>query len=290
MKVELSHDILARKVYERASADDKMKLKVEQFIKQRYAYNQLQSKSRLTVEDINYIKPYLDSVTLTPEERKFVESNQARIRRKKLLTITAAVAVFVIILALLIWSLRSRMLIQGQKAKLANANKMLSAAQQSVEKTAKQMKAQADSTLTVAQNNYLLKNNLKTTQEELEKTNQALQEAVKKLEDVNKNASSQILADKAKSSLEAGDKKQAFQLAKSAWEMNNDNALACQVLAKIQNPKVTWRDKLPKEEVMRAIKTGEKSFGTNEAASTQALESVGVRQVNIIPSKVKRSR
>jgi len=57
MKIEISHDLLARKVYERASADDKMRLKISTFIRSRYA-DYKERKTLLITADLNYIEPY----------------------------------------------------------------------------------------------------------------------------------------------------------------------------------------------------------------------------------------
>jgi len=84
MKVELAHDILAQKVYERVSTDQKRIREVERLIKQRFQF--LQGEPKLSSEEVDYIRPYLSKVHITEEEKAFVEKswrrqNAQRIRR-----------------------------------------------------------------------------------------------------------------------------------------------------------------------------------------------------------------
>lgn len=82
MKIEISHDTLARKVYERASADDKMRLKVSTFLRTRYA-EYLERNILLSVADLNYIEPYEKDLqtlfeTTEPEKWQFVQRSKQR--------------------------------------------------------------------------------------------------------------------------------------------------------------------------------------------------------------------
>ena len=92
MKIELSHDILAQKVYERVSLEDKRLREVERLVRERYAF--YQGEPKLGQEEVDFVKPYLKKVDLTANERSFVEQSRKRIvarRRRRLLTIAAVV-------------------------------------------------------------------------------------------------------------------------------------------------------------------------------------------------------
>ena len=106
MKYELSHDILAKKVYEKSSQDDKMLRKIESFIKERHEYFLAQGVM-LVKEDLEYISPYLAKVNVTPEEKAFVENSRKQVKRnegRKLIT-TLAIFVLPVLVALLAWAL-----------------------------------------------------------------------------------------------------------------------------------------------------------------------------------------
>lgn len=82
MKIELSHDILARKIYEKSSAEDKMLLKIENLV--RNGYERYQERNLLmSSEDYEYVFPALENLTITREERAFVDKSGRTIRRKQ---------------------------------------------------------------------------------------------------------------------------------------------------------------------------------------------------------------
>ncbi len=82
MKIELSHDILARKIYEKSSSEDKMLLKLENLIKS--DYERYQERNLLMAsEDYEYVFPFLDNLTITAEERDFVDRSGRSIKRKQ---------------------------------------------------------------------------------------------------------------------------------------------------------------------------------------------------------------
>ncbi len=97
MKIEIAHDLLARKVYERASADDKMRLKVSTFIRSRYA-DYLERKQLLITADLNYIEPYQADLARIfahePETLAFIKKSQYRKRFWRIIII-ASLAAFI---------------------------------------------------------------------------------------------------------------------------------------------------------------------------------------------------
>lgn len=106
MKFELSHDILAKKVYEKSSQEDKMLRKIEAFIRERYEYF-VATGVMLGKKDLEYIGRYLDNVNITPKQEKFIADSQRRVRRSEGRKIINALLLVVmpILIGLLGWAL-----------------------------------------------------------------------------------------------------------------------------------------------------------------------------------------
>ena len=85
MKYELSHDTIARLVFDKASSEARTRRKVEKYIRERReAY--LQRGVQLTEDDLDYIDPYLDQIRISTEEEDFLEAGRKALlqaRRKK---------------------------------------------------------------------------------------------------------------------------------------------------------------------------------------------------------------
>lgn len=81
MKFELSHDALAKVVYDQASTADKMRLKVANFIKGRHQHFN-EHKSLLNKEDLEYIKRYLPQLELEQEVQQFIRNSELAVNRK----------------------------------------------------------------------------------------------------------------------------------------------------------------------------------------------------------------
>ncbi len=107
MRIELSHDILAKKVFEKASNEDKMLLQIERLITdshQRYVSREL----FMDRADVEYIDPFLKKVTSTEEELEFIDASKAHIAeidRKRRLRVfrTNAIMLGLILIAIAAW-------------------------------------------------------------------------------------------------------------------------------------------------------------------------------------------
>ncbi|WP_367388965.1 hypothetical protein [Lewinella sp. LCG006] len=95
MKYELSHDTIARQVFEKASIEARTRRKVERFVRERHEAWQ-QRGARLTQDDLDYIGPYLGQINLTKEEDQFIVMGRKELvrqgRRRRLL-ITSIIAI-----------------------------------------------------------------------------------------------------------------------------------------------------------------------------------------------------
>jgi hypothetical protein len=99
MKLELSHDILAKKVYDRISAEEKTLRKVERFIRDRYHFYEGRS-NKLRREEINYIAPYLSKVDISAQERFFVEEGIKGQRQRRMVLLGLMGIAFIALLSL----------------------------------------------------------------------------------------------------------------------------------------------------------------------------------------------
>jgi len=267
MKIELSHDILAKKVYEKASSEDRMRLKIEQFVHQRFAYFQ-QRGALLGAEDINYVQPYLPLLIITPEELAFIKKSKSATQRK---FIVGAVVVGVFIVVILILWMRSAATARDLEAKQIQIEKQALA----IDSISREREARADAEVAAVLDKNTLAKTLKAARDSLYLLTQQLEadkqsiEAVKNKTD--KNVSTYLGAE-SKAAFNAGDKNKAYQLAKEAWNFDKSNNDACLVISKIDNANVKWTDKVSSTQVESAI---------------QRIESQKKVQINPIAIKPK---
>jgi len=81
VKIELSHDILAKNIFDKASAEDKTRLKILNFIKGRYAdYEASKNKVLLKKGDLDYIGPYTSQLA---KENRLDEKELGFIKKSK---------------------------------------------------------------------------------------------------------------------------------------------------------------------------------------------------------------
>lgn len=232
MKIELSHDLLAKKIHEKASAEDKMLLRVRKFIQDRFNYFN-ESKALLSFNDINYISPYLDKLSLEPHETRFIR------RSKDRLWIIAAVVAFVglFILGIIFYFINrtSKIELQSQErmaAQLAKYEEISAHAQE------------LSSALTAS------RQGLDATKEELHFALLALQErndtlvnsyatykvkqgySIEQLQNDLKIAQSSKLSELA-ASLVSLNQSYSFRLATKAWQLNPENQQAMNTLYRL---------------------------------------------------------
>lgn len=133
MTIELYHDILARKVYEQASAGEKMRLKVERRIKERYAYYlETERQALLNKHLLDYITPYLGQLDITEAQRAFVEESRNAVGRAAMRRriYTAGVLLILILLALATWQWnkeieKGKEAVKNERIKQARVTKLL---------------------------------------------------------------------------------------------------------------------------------------------------------------------
>jgi len=222
MKIELSHDILAKRIYNKASDEDKMRLKMQEFLQERLSYYK-ENGVLLGKTDLNYIAPFLDVITMTEEEEALLKKSKQRLgRKRRRLIVTVAGS----IVLLLIFNGITRMSNSNTSYYLTQEQHQIALLEEEQEK--KQVaEARADSLYKV-----LIEKDPAFTQQ-LINTYDTLQQVQLALENERDIAQSSTLSTLAKEAWEQDDKNYAFQLAAKSWELNHKNKQACEILYKI---------------------------------------------------------
>ncbi|BDS09522.1 hypothetical protein [Aureispira anguillae] len=227
MKIELSHDILAKRIYDKSSVEDKMRIKIHQLLNDHLTLYE-ENNVLLSKDDLIYINPFLDSIELTPKEYKLVKKSEQFIRRKRyrLYFLVAIVAALLIAFNLITWS----------------ANEQNEALLQEEEEHVQLLQTE-DSLRTLAEMRadtlyqQLLKTDPQFTKQ-LIASFDTLRMAKESAEIERNIAQSSTLSNLAETALEQEDKNYAFQLAAKAWELNHDNQLACDLLYRISGSSI----------------------------------------------------
>jgi len=289
MKLELSHDALALTIYDKASTDDKMLLKVRNFIANRFAFF-TESKVLLSRDDLNYIEPYLKRISLEPHERIFIQQSYQRLWLKRgLIILLVLLATFVLAYF---------------------ANKTQQVKNTSEEKLAQELKRyqllQAEAR-TISDSLVKSRTGLQATEEvleitllELQKKNDTILHAYAHYRlqhdyDVEQMKQQLHLAQSAKLSelaaaLPKSEKKYAFQLAAKAWELNPDNQQAIAVLYNIGGK----GKRKSKQQTWTIIRTQRKKMGTLSEKDFKKIFSksntVTVNQNKKVADQIKEAK
>lgn len=101
MKVELANDFLARKIYEAASIDDKARAVARNFIENSYIRFCGSPQRLLSHQELAFIQPYLDRLSLNSEHKNYIEQSRQKLqrtRRRKRLREGSVVALICIVI------------------------------------------------------------------------------------------------------------------------------------------------------------------------------------------------
>jgi WD40 repeat protein len=109
--LELRHDALASKIYEKFTALEKDIIDVRQFIENEYSAYEKRGKL-LTTDDLKYIAPYEDKLFLNKPMEAFIEKSKKEIQRAKIrrrnITVAATIALLVIFAGFTVWALQEK--------------------------------------------------------------------------------------------------------------------------------------------------------------------------------------
>lgn len=263
MKLELSHDTLAKCIYEKFSAEDKMRWQIRQLLNEHLTYYK-DSQTLLSKDDLNYITPYINTIDLEKEALELVQKSKKRLNRRKK-QITAAVVTAIILL--ITFNLITRYANRQNETLLVEEEK-------NVEKLAKEDSLKRAAELradTLYQ--QLLKANPEFTQELIASfdTLKTSNKMVKKERNVAQSSTLSALGEVA---LEQNDSNYAFRLAAKAWELNPENKLACELLYKI-NEGASYNIKLKRADVKELTKEEHQVYVANLIAKERSEKGRG---------------
>jgi hypothetical protein len=268
MKIELSHDLLAKKIYDKASTQDKMLMKIRNFIKDRFAYFK-ENKVLLSKEDLNYIGPYTKQLTLERYELIFIDRSKNALRLRRAAIIGLAIAVIFVLAYFM--NKTEEVKVESQEHL---ANQILE--YERVENEAKE-----------------LSNALVESREGLDATKEELRLALLRLQQKNDT----LLHDYAEYKVNQGydeeelvealhvaqsakiselaapivytDRKYAFQLARQAWYLNPENQQAMKII--YQTVDATLEKNFSKQKTRNFIKQKEKEWGKLSSRKMKAI-------------------
>ncbi|MGH1335848.1 MAG: hypothetical protein ACRBFS_06940 [Aureispira sp.] len=83
MKVELVNDLIARKIYEAASIDDKARAIANKFIQDRYTHFCRSKNMLLSRQELAFVQPYLNELVLDTKQKDYIERSKKRIKQTK---------------------------------------------------------------------------------------------------------------------------------------------------------------------------------------------------------------
>ena len=107
MHYELSHDSIARQVYQKASTEARARRKVERFISERYQAYQ-ERHAPLTQDDVDYVWPYLNVVNSKPEELAFIQEGKRKLQRSRRVRMLALGLTTLAFAVLAFWAMGQR--------------------------------------------------------------------------------------------------------------------------------------------------------------------------------------
>ena len=96
MRIEIAHDALAKKIYQKASTDDKMLLRVTRLVQERFGSFD-ETNTYLSREELNFIDPYKRELkhVLEPDEKRYI-SRSRTFRRREVIVVVVLVAMTII--------------------------------------------------------------------------------------------------------------------------------------------------------------------------------------------------
>lgn len=257
MKIELAHDILAKKIYDMASTEDKMLMKIHRFISARYAYF-IDAGVLLDKNSLNYIRPYIKKLSLEKSELNFIRKSSRLVQRKQRLILLATIGTCLILLLFGVQASYNYAELQQSINKKKNLRQQLNEFKE--QRSLAELRAQT-----------LLEKKEEIDQEDLQDI-AVIKQIIMEYDSLGQQqltvakerdlAQSATLSDLAAVAKEQQDEEYAFQLAAKAWELNNNNHQAIQVLEELAEEEVQQSFKeLPQEEKKIAIKKAQRKKG-----------------------------
>lgn len=280
MKIEISHDTLAKTVYDKASAEDRMRLMVLNLIQTKHRFFNEQH-AYLSSDELKIIAPFENQLELSTDEKGFLNRSKIRAQWK----VMSVVLSFVVVVVVLCWFV---MYYRDNNIKMELVNNELIISKDSLDNVNHSLGIKFEELRVKDSIHESLTERIGNDQEIIKMTNKELQDALNELNLLNKKLAeskkrveqerdglktekkalterlrvqinqqdaiikeklssveqSQKLSQRAHIILDSSDKptdaqyKEAFQLARYAWEMSKSNSQAMDVLNEINNKKI----------------------------------------------------
>jgi hypothetical protein len=282
MRIELSHDLLAKKIYDKASTQDKMLIKVRNFIKDRFAYFK-ENNVLLSRDDLNYIGPYLSQLTLERHELIFIDRSKQGLRLKAALIIGIIVAVILVVFYFMNQTEEANVEKEELLARQLSEYEEIEAEARALSSALIESREGLDATkeelrlalLKLQQKNDTLLHSYAVYKVDQDSDTEYLKEAL----NVAQSAKLSELA----APIVSNDKEYAFQLAAKAWNLNPQNEQAMKAI--YQTVGASLETPLSKQKTRNFIKSKEKKWGK---LSSQQMKAIFKPENKIVANNKKQ--
>lgn len=133
---ELANNFIARKAHEKVEAENRVLRTIKTTIQDRMSRNQLLDETYL-----NYIRPSLDQLELSSDERKFIRNSEDAVRRRKRWINTLLTILFILMAIFLFGAIYNSIQIRRNANALVQKNQELEAARDSTQKALEEVLA-----------------------------------------------------------------------------------------------------------------------------------------------------
>lgn len=82
-KLELYHDTLARRIFDRASQEDKMRLQIERLVRDKYNFFQSGKGGLLSKDELSLINSYRSNLHLKEEYLPYIKQSQQVVEKEE---------------------------------------------------------------------------------------------------------------------------------------------------------------------------------------------------------------
>lgn len=277
MKIELAHDILAKKIYEMASAEDKMLYKIRSFISNRYGYYK-DASVLLDQNALDYISPYIHKINLEKEELDFIQKSKSKASFRQF---AISLAIIVIFFILLVSGFQAAMTFKDLYYRdVASREQLKTIKAKEKERADAELRAQN----LLAQISILNPTDIKDTNlvKQLIIQYDTLKKQQIQLSLERDLAQSATLSDLAETAFEQ-DEIYALRLAAKAWELNKQNKQALKVFEKFDDEKKSFSS-LSEADIQQFIaKKTSKGLSDNELRAIFSEENTIVQKTRTSP-------
>lgn len=181
MKIELSHDTLAKTVYERASASDRMRLRVLNLVRAKYQLYEV-DHTLLTSEEVKAVAPFEEDLDLTEDERVFLRNSKVRASKNLIIFIVGSGIATFLVVGVLLWFLKYYV---ASNQKLAASNDLYRKSELALEDVNKDLTSKLSELRTKDSIHVVLLNRIGDDRQIIKMTTHELQEALSELRIAN---------------------------------------------------------------------------------------------------------